>query len=439
MSVLKVKTCRKFDGDIRVPGDKSISHRAVIFGSLAEGTTHVTGFLPGEDCLCTMRAFQAMGVHIDVVDETTLTIQGCGRKLQAAREPIDCGNSGTAMRLLAGVLAGQPFASSLFGDASLSSRPMKRVMDPLVQMGAKVTARGAKNTPPLEIEGGPLAAIKYRSPVASAQVKSCVLLAGLFAKGTTTVVEPVKSRDHTERMLEHFYAHPVLDGLKVGIHGGTVLHANDLQVPGDISSAAFWIVAAASSPDASLVVRDVGLNPTRTGLLSVLLRMGAQIREKIDAKTAEPYGTLQVQGRRLKGTVIGGGEIPNVIDELPILAVAAALAEGETIIKDAAELRVKETDRIQAMAGNLRAFGVPVEETEDGMVIQGGAPLHAAEVESYGDHRIAMACAVLGLFVPGITEIHDTDCIATSYPTFTRDLEVLTQGAGRRAVLWGGN
>jgi 3-phosphoshikimate 1-carboxyvinyltransferase len=366
---------------------------------------------------------QALGTTIEFLDSTTLLIEGTGRKFQAASEPLDCGNSGTSMRLLAGLLAGQAFDSKLFGDASLSNRPMRRIIDPLTRMGAKVMALGEKGTPPLEIHGTPLRAIQYDSPIASAQVKSCILLAGFFAEGTTTVKEPIKSRDHTEQLLKHFYANPVIDGLTVAVHGGTQLHGHDLAVPGDFSSAAFWLVAAAAAPNAKLAIHDVGLNSTRTGLLSVLVRMGAQVTESIQSKDAEPSGTLQVTGCRLRGTTIGGEEIPNVIDELPILAVAGALAEGDTIIKDASELRVKETDRIHAMATNLRAFGVEVDETPDGMIIHGGAEITGAKVESFGDHRIAMACAILALFAKGSSVIHDTQCINTSYPGFAEDLQ----------------
>jgi 3-phosphoshikimate 1-carboxyvinyltransferase len=454
MNVLRIKPWPVIDGTIRVPGDKSISHRSVMLGSLAEGTTRVTGFLPGEDCMCTLRAFQSLGVHIDVIDDTTLVIEGCGGKLQAVEEAIDCGNSGTSMRLMSGVLAAQPFISRLFGDPSLSSRPMKRVSDPLGQMGAIIEGTGDKKLPPLTIHGTSLTGIDYNPPMVSAQVKSAVLLAGLFAKGRTSVTEAGQSRDHTERMLEHFFAKPLVekeyklvlpahlelpDGAdpekfklkvvvsnRVIVHGGTKLHANDLQVPGDISSAAFWIVAAAVHPDSHLIVHDVGLNPTRTGLIQVLLRMHASIRENIEGRHAEPIGTIRVQGGRLRGTKICGHEIPNVIDELPILSVAAALAEGVTEISDAGELRVKETDRIEAMATNLRAFGVNVTTKEDGMIIEGGGPIRAARVPSYGDHRIAMASAILALFADGESEIEDVDCIRTSYPTFEDDLKKLT-------------
>lgn len=423
--VIKVKPAGKIEGELQVPGDKSVSHRAVIFASLADGPTRITGFLPGEDCLCTVRAMQALGTSIEFVDQakTTLFIEGTGAKLRAANEALDCGNSGTAMRLLAGLLAGQDFDSKLFGDASLSSRPMRRIIDPLTRMGAKIYALGEKGTPPLEIKGSPLKAIDFQSPIASAQVKTCVLLAGLFADGTTSVTEPHRSRDHTERLLRHFYANPVVDGRTVSIHGGTKLHGQNLAVPGDFSSAAFWLVAAAAAPTAKLAIHHVGLNPSRTGLLSVLVRMGAQITESLSGKDAEPSGTLQVTGCKLRGTVVEGDEIANVIDELPIIAVAGALAEGQTIIRNAEELRVKETDRIKAMATNLRAFGVEVEEIPDGWIIQGHSDLKGATVESFGDHRIAMACAILALFAKGSSVIRDVDCVNTSYPGFEKDLQ----------------
>lgn len=431
-NALVVQPSRRIEGEIKMPGDKSVSHRAVIFAALADGSTRVTNFLPGEDCLCTLAAMQALGCPIEVIDSTTLLVHGTAGKLRGALEPLDCGNSGTGMRLLAGVLAGQPFRSVLFGDRSLSSRPMKRIMDPLRLMGAKIEGEKPKDTAPLHIDGHTLKGIDYASPVSSAQLKTCLLLAGLCATGTTSVTEPTQSRDHTERLFEHFHAPLTRDGRTVRVRGGTILHGHDLVVPGDFSSAAFWIVAAAAMPNAFLTITQLGLNPTRTGLLSVLLRMGGQIRETVEHNVAEPYGTLQVVGRQLKGTQIGGEEIANVIDELPILAVAAALAEGETVISNAEELRVKETDRIAAMAENLRAFGVPVEEKPDGMIIQGGAKLTGAQVQSFGDHRVAMSCAILALFAQGPSRILDTGCIATSYPTFEQDLHFLTDQSSLR-------
>ena len=427
-STLTVRQARYLGGEITVPGDKSLSHRAVLFSALADGTTVINGFLPGEDCVCTMRMLQAMGCTIEVDSKTRLIVHGVDGKLQPPLEPLDCGNSGTAMRLMAGVLAGQSFTSRLFGDASLSGRPMKRIVDPLTQMGAKISGQGKTHTAPLDIQGAPLTGIEYTLPVASAQLKSCLLLAGLFAAGTTSITEKTPSRDHTERLLAHFHAPPNIDldpkddSKTIRVRGGTRLHARDFNVPGDFSSAAFWIVGAAAMPGSDLMVTNLGLNGTRTGLLSVLTRMGANITEAITDSTCEPFGNVRVIGRKLRGTKIAGAEIANVIDELPIIAVAGALAEGDTEIRDAHELRVKETDRIAATAANLRAFGVPVTEHDDGMTIHGGFPLTGARVASFGDHRIAMACAILGLFSKGETTITETGCIATSYPTFQEDL-----------------
>ncbi len=423
MTDWKIRRAPTIHAEIKVPGDKSISHRSIMLAALANGTAQITGFLPSEDCLSTMKAFQQLGVKIERVDETTLIVHGTRGKFTAPSGDIDCGNSGTTMRLLSGILAAQPFRSRLVGDASLSKRPMKRVMQPLAQMGARITAEGGDGRAPLVIEGGELNGIAYTSPVASAQVKSAVLLAGLFAKGTTSVTEPEQSRDHSERMLAWHVAHPRRNGLTVSVLGGQSLESRDFDVPGDISSAAFWLVAAAAQPGARLMVKNVGLNPTRTGILAVLIRMGAHVNEMIESSEGEPRGSVEVRGTRLKATTIGGKEIPNVIDELPILAVAAALAEGRTVIRDAKELRVKETDRIAAVAMNLRAFGVQVDEREDGMEIVGGCPLHGAEVESFGDHRIAMSAAILGLFSEEQTIIHDTDCVATSYPGFYETLQ----------------
>ncbi len=423
----KIEKSPAIHAEMTVPGDKSISHRAIMLAALANGRAEITGFLPGEDCLSTMKAFQQLGIAIERTGDTTVIIEGKRGHLTAPSGDIDCGNSGTTMRLMCGILAGQPFRSRLTGDASLSKRPMKRVIDPLTQMGAKITAEGEKGSAPLVIGGGPLKAIEYTSPVASAQVKSAVLLAGLFAKGTTTVTEPVLSRDHTERMLAWHLVRPRRNGLSVSVTGGQTLESRDFAVPGDISSAAFWLVAAAAQPGSHLLIKNVGLNPARTGVLAVLIRMGAVVVEIVENAECEPCGTVEVRGTKLRATVIGGAEIPNVIDELPILAVAAALAEGRTIIRDAHELRVKETDRIAAVARNLRAFGVQVDERDDGMEIEGGATLHGASVGSFGDHRIAMAFAILATFAEGPSLIRDTDCAATSYPGFYDTLRRLAK------------
>jgi len=423
----KIEKAPAIHAEMTVPGDKSISHRAIMFAALANGRAQITGFLPGEDCLSTMKAFQQLGIPIERIDETTVIIEGKRGHFTAPSGDIDCGNSGTTMRLMCGILAAQPFRSRLTGDASLSKRPMKRIIDPLTQMGAKITAEGAKGSAPLVIEGGLLKGIEYTSPVASAQVKSAVLLAGLFAKGTTTVTEPVLSRDHTERMLAWHLVRPRRNGLAVSVSGGQTLESRDFAVPGDISSAAFWLVAAAAQPGSHLLIKNVGLNPARTGVLAVLIRMGAHVSEIVENAECEPNGTVEVRGTKLRATTIGGAEIPNVIDELPILAVAAALAEGRTIIKDAHELRVKETDRIAAVATNLRAFGVQVDEKEDGMEIEGGAKLRGATVESFGDHRIAMASAILATFADGPSHIRDTACVDTSYPGFYEMLRKLAK------------
>jgi len=423
MSEWRIRRAPTIQTELTVPGDKSISHRAVILAAMANGPCVIRGFLPSEDCLCTVAAMRALGIEIENPDETTLLVHGKKRLFTEPPRDIDCGNSGTTMRLLAGLLAGQPFRSRLIGDASLSRRPMARVMEPLTQMGAVITAEGADGRPPLLVEGGNLEPIHYYSPVASAQVKSAVLLAGMFAHGKTSVTEPSQSRDHTERMLEYFLVRPQKSDLTVSLFGGQTPESRDFDVPGDISSAAFWMVAAAAQPRSQLLIKNIGLNETRTGVLAVLLRMGAHVREVVENEEAEPTGTIEIRGSRLRGTTIAGREIPNVIDELPVLAVAGALAQGKTVIADAKELRVKETDRIAAIATNLRAMGAQVAETEDGMEIMGGFPLQGARVESYGDHRIAMAFAIAGLFAEGETTVADTECVATSYPGFEKHLE----------------
>jgi 3-phosphoshikimate 1-carboxyvinyltransferase len=403
-----------------------------MLASMSNGTCVIRGFLPSEDCLCTVAAMRALGIQIETPEPDTLIVHGNKRVFQAPERDIYCGNSGTTMRLLTGILAGQPFRSRLTGDPSLSKRPMRRVIDPLTQMGASIRAEGAGDRPPLVVEGGPLKPIHYFSPVASAQVKSAVLLAGMFANGKTTVTEPSQSRDHSERMLQYFLVRPIKDELSVSIYGGQTPESRDFNVPGDISSAAFWLVAAGAQPGSHLLIRHVGLNETRTGILGVLVRMGAAVREVIESDDAEPIGTIEIRGDRLKGTTIAGKEIPNVIDELPILAVAGALAHGKTVIADARELRVKETDRLAAIATNLRAMGAQVSETEDGMEIIGGVPLHGARVPSFGDHRIAMAFAIAGLFAEGETIIEDTDCVATSYPGFEQTMEKIMSTGERK-------
>lgn len=431
-----IQKCAPVRCELEVPGDKSISHRSVILSSISRGPCVVRGFLASEDCLSTMGAMQALGVSIERPTPTSLIIHGSGGVFTQPTRDLDCGNSGTTMRLLSGLLSGQSFESRLIGDASLSKRPMKRVIDPLSRMGANLVAEGENQRPPLRIRGGVLRPIDYVSPVASAQIKSAVLLAGLFADGVTSVSEPELSRDHTERMLEYFGIEVVREGLKVSVRGGQRPAPRDFRVPGDISSAAFWLTAAAASPGAHLRVNGVGLNPSRTGLLAVLTRMGARVREFFQKDQGEPVGTVDIEGASLKATHIGGKEIPNVIDELPILAVAAALAKGTTRISDAAELRVKETDRLAAIAGHLKAMGVAVVEREDGLDITGGTPLRGTTLDSLGDHRIAMAFAVAGLFAEGQTVITGTECVNTSYPGFYEVLKkVSASGSSSEPVV----
>jgi 3-phosphoshikimate 1-carboxyvinyltransferase len=425
---LRVKRAPRIDLEITVPGDKSISHRAVIIASLSNGVCAVNGFLASEDCMHTVNALRALGIKIEQPDPATLIVHGKKRVLTPPKSEINCGNSATTMRLLAGLLAGQTFESRLVADAGLSTRPMERVITPLRQMGANIVAEGPEETPPLRIQGGSLRGIRYRMPVASAQLKGALLLAGLFAKGKTTVIEPVPTRNHMEMIFDYFLIRTAVDGNgSVSVFGDQVPESRDFDIPGDISSAAFWLVAAAAQRRGHLLIRDVGLNHTRTALLGVLLRMGAQVREAIeDIDQVEPRGIVEVTGFPLKGTVIQGKEVPQLIDELPILAVAGALADGKTIIRQAEELRVKESDRIAAIAHNLQAMGVQVAEMSDGLEILGPAPLHGARLPSFDDHRIAMAFAVAGLFAEGETVIQEAECIRESYPGFETVLEEFT-------------
>ncbi len=425
---LRIKRASRIDIEITVPGDKSISHRAVIIAALSNGVCTLRGFLPSEDCMHTVNAMRALGIKIEQPQPDRLIVHGKKRVLAPPKKEIDCGNSGTTMRLLAGLLAGQTFESRLVGDAALSRRPMDRVITPLRQMGANILAEGPEQTPPLRIHGGSLRGIRYRLPIASSQVKSALLLAGLFAKGKTTVEEPSPTRNHTEMMFNYFLVSTAKDGEgSVTVFGDQVPESRDFTIPGDISSAAFWLVAAAAQPRGHLLVREVGLNDTRTALLGVLLRMGAQVREAIEeVDQLEPRGVVEVTGVPLKGTVIQGREVPQLIDELPILAVAGALANGKTIIRHAQELRVKESDRIAAIAHNLRTMGAQVTEMNDGLEIHGPAPLHGARVASFGDHRVAMAFAIAGLFADGETIVQDAECIRESYPGFEAVLEEFT-------------
>ncbi len=408
-----------------VPGDKSISHRAAIIAALSNGVCVLRGFLPSDDCMRTVQALRVLGIKIEHPEPDMLVVYGKKRLLTAPSSEIDCGNSATTMRLLAGLLAGQSFDSRLVAGASLCTRPMDRVIVPLRKMGANIVAEGPNETAPVRIHGVKLKGGRHDLPVASAQVKSALLLAGLFAKGKTTVHEPAMSRNHTELMLNYFLVRTVREGdCSTSIFGDQVPESRDFLIPGDISSAAFWLVAAGAQPGGHLLVRRTGLNDTRTALLGVLIRMGAQVREAIeDVDQVEPRGTVEVTGAPLKGTVIQGKEIPQLIDELPILAVAGALASGTTIIRHAQELRVKETDRIAAIAHNLRAMGVEVVELNDGLEIHGRAELRGARVASFGDHRIAMAFAVAGMFADGETIVQDVECVRESYPGFEKALD----------------
>ena len=420
----RVKRAPRIEAEITVPGDKSMSHRAVIIAALSNGVCVLRGFLPSEDCMRTVQAMRALGIRIEQPEPEMLIVHGKKRLLTPPPGDIDCGNSATTMRLLCGLLAGQPFDSRLVGASTLSRRPMDRVTVPLRQMGALITAEGPNESPPLRITGANLKGTEYQSPIASAQVKSAVLLAGLFAKGKTTVTEPSPSRNHTELMLNYFLVRTAKEEDGVTVFGDQVPESRDFTIPGDISSAAFWLVAAAAQPGGHLLVRDAGLNDTRTTLLGVLIRMGAQVREAIeDVDQIEPRGTVEVTGAPLKGTVIQGKEIPQVIDELPILAIAGALASGTTTIRHAQELRVKETDRIAAIAHNLRAMGAQVIELNDGLEIHGRGSLRGARVASFGDHRIAMAFAVAGLFADGETVVQDAQCVHESYPEFGKALD----------------
>jgi 3-phosphoshikimate 1-carboxyvinyltransferase len=415
-----VKPGGRLSGAFRVPGDKSISHRSIIFAAVAEGTTHISGFLQGEDSLNTLRAFRSMGVEIEGPDsDGRVVIHGVGlHGLKPADTAIDLGNSGTSMRLMAGLLSGQSFSVELSGDRSLSRRPMKRVTDPLSKMGAKVTSEEG-GRPPLKIHGGQsLQGIDYTMPMASAQVKSCLLLAGMYAKGKTSVTEPAITRDHTERMLSTF-AYPITrQGARVSIAGGGRLIACDIDVPGDISSAAFFMVAASIAPNSDITLQHVGVNPTRTGVIDILQRMGANIelhnRREIGG---EPVADIRIQSALLTGIKIPAELVPLAIDEFPVIFIAAACAQGQTVVTGAKELRVKESDRIQVMADGLKILGVDAQPTEDGMIINGGR-IGGGKVHSHDDHRIAMAFTMAALCADGEIQIEDCENVNTSFPGF---------------------
>ncbi len=421
-----IKPAHSLKGEIHIPGDKSISHRSVMFGALANGMTEVTHFLQGADCLSTISCFQKLGIPIE---NTNGCIRIQGKGLHGLRPPacvLDVGNSGTTMRLLSGILAGQPFSSTLNGDASIQKRPMKRIITPLREMGAAVSGADGTDCAPLFINGAPLHGIDYQSPVASAQVKSCILLAGLYADTKTSVTEPSLSRHHTELMLRSFGAEITCSDTTATILPDAVLTGQKIDVPGDISSAAYFIAAALLVPNAEVLIHNVGVNPTRDGILRAAKAMNADITRLNEHQVSgEPVCDLLVRSSSLTATTVEGSLIPALIDEIPVLAVLAAYANGTTVIRDAAELKVKESNRIETIVSNLKKMGADVEATEDGMVIYGGKPLHCAEIDPHADHRIAMAFAVAALCAQGGAEILNAECASVSYPSFYKDLQSL--------------
>ncbi|SEN43090.1 3-phosphoshikimate 1-carboxyvinyltransferase [Amphibacillus marinus] len=428
MSTKQLQPVNKaLQGRLAVPGDKSISHRAVILGSLASGETIISNFLNGEDCLTTIAAFQAMGVQIEYEGDHVKIVSHGFKRLKEPKVPIDLGNSGTTARLLLGVLAALPFHTTLFGDQSLTKRPMDRIRDPLRQMGASIDGRENGKYLPLAVRGGRVKGITFKPSVKSAQIKSGVLLAGLFAEGETTVVESTKTRDHTENMLTAFGGSISIAGNVVKVKGGQALHGTSIQVPGDISSAAFFIVAGLLVPGSEVTINNVGLNQTRTGLLDVLelMKVDLQVTET-NQIGGESIGTVTVRHSKPEAVVIGGDVIPRMIDEIPIVALLASQANGTTIIKDAEELRYKETDRIESVVQTLSALGVDITATADGMIIKGNAKLTGAELDSYGDHRIGMMIAIAALISDAPVTLKDAEAINISYPNFFDDLEQLS-------------
>ena len=415
-------------GELTVPGDKSISHRSVMLGALAEGTTEVHGFLQGADCLSSIACFQKMGIPIENDTQTNIVrIHGNGLNgLTAPKDVLDVGNSGTTTRLMSGILAAQSFECTVNGDASIQKRPMKRIMTPLSLMGADITSVKGNDCAPLIIRGRKLHGIHYTSPVASAQVKSAILLAGLYAEGETSVTEPYLSRNHSELMLWAFGAELTCLETTVTIQPARTLHAQKILIPGDISSAAYFIAAGLITPNSSITIQNVGINPTRDGILDVCRAMGAKLTcSNIHEMTGEPVADITVETSELQGTIIEGSSIPELIDEIPILAILACFAKGDTVIRNAEELKVKESNRIDVMVQNLSAMGADIEGTEDGMIIHGGKPLHGAVIDSRLDHRIAMSFAIAGMNAEGITEITGAECVNISYPDFYRDLAAL--------------
>jgi 3-phosphoshikimate 1-carboxyvinyltransferase len=423
--MMEIWQSKPFQLTCKVPGDKSISHRSIMLGALAEGVTEVEGFLPGKDCLGTLQCFEQMGVEIERLSPTSVRIHGRGiHGLKEPVAPLDVGNSGTTIRLMLGILAGAPFFSTVIGDDSISRRPMDRVVQPLRKMGARIEGRENGRYTPLAVKGGRLQGITYHSPVASAQVKSCLLLAGLSAEGVTTVAEPSLSRDHTERMLPAFGAALTAKDHVVSIEGGQSLRGTKVRVPGDISSAAFLLAAALMVPGSQVTVEDVGLNPTRTGILDAFKQMGAVVEvEETGSWCNEPVGRVTVRTGELHGVTIGGEMIPRLIDEIPVLAVVATQAKGTTVIKDAKELKVKESNRIATTVNELKKLGANIKETEDGMVIEGPVTLHGGTTTSHGDHRIGMSMAVAGLGAKETVKVLDVESIDVSFPGFFRYIQ----------------
>lgn len=426
-TIMKFQKIKTLKGEVTIPGDKSISHRAVMFGSLAEGTTEITNFLQGADCLSTIDAFRKMGIEIQNAPEKII-IRGKGlHGLQAPSSVLDMGNSGTTTRLISGILAGQTFESTLTGDASIQKRPMRRIMEPLSMMGAKITSINNNDCAPLHIMGAPLHGIHYHSKVASAQVKSAVLLAGLYAEGETFVTEPALSRNHTEIMLRCFGADLSSEDKTAKVCPEPRLQGQKIHVPGDISSAAYFIAAGLLVPGAEILIKNVGINPTRDGILKVAREMGGDITLFNEKHEGEPTADLLVKHSDLHGITIEGSLIPTLIDELPIINIMAACAEGTTIIRDAAELKVKESNRIDVMVEYLSAMGCDIKGTDDGMIINGGQPLHGTIVDSHMDHRVAMSFAIASLIAEGETKIKGSDVVTISYPDFYADLTRLCQ------------
>ncbi len=425
-STVTIRPAQHLSGSLRLPGDKSISHRYAMLAAIAEGKSHFENYSTGADCASTLNCLRELGVHWERSNGNGIEIEGRGAALQAPTRPLDCGNSGSTMRMLSGILAGQSFSTELVGDESLSRRPMARIMKPLIQMGASITAEDER--PPLHITGGALQAIRYKMPVASAQVKSCLLFAGLFAQGETEVEEPLRTRDHGEVALRAFGAELKRNGNSTCIRGGQRLHAIEARIPGDLSSAAFFFCAASLFPGSELMIDSLLMNPTRARLLDILIGLGVRISiTQLAEQHGELVGTVRVEGHQLKSAEIAGADTAALIDEIPVLAAIAPFTESGIQIRDARELRVKESDRIKTIVTNLRAMGATVAEHDDGLTVPGGQKLHGAELDSFGDHRIAMAFAIAALRAEGETHIKGAEAAVISFPAFFQTLESLVQ------------